>query len=98
MSMDDGQIATAPWRPYTGLVNSRMLIAARNLLGWTQAKLAEEAALSRATVISLETEGKTHNSGSMSKAVRALKSAGIEFTEAHDRMTVSAILTKGTSE
>jgi DNA-binding XRE family transcriptional regulator len=96
--MNETQIALAPVRPYTSPVNSRMLIAARNLLGWTQARLAAEANVSRATVITLEAEAATYNSGSMNKVVSALKSAGIEFTEAPDRMTVSAVLKKESPE
>jgi transcriptional regulator with XRE-family HTH domain len=50
----------------------------RELLGWTQQKLAEMANLSRETVRRIE-RGEAGRGGSIEKAVQALRSSGIEF-------------------
>ena len=52
----------------------------RELLGWTQQKLAEMANLSRETVRRIE-RGDARTSGSIEKAAHVLRSSGIKFAQ-----------------
>lgn len=89
MSMEADQIASALVIPYWGEMNGKMLIAARNLLGWSQAELATRAKISRATLVSLETGSGDPRRSSLDRVVATLSDAGVEFTEMPGKMSVA---------
>ena len=53
--------------------------AARELLDWTQAKLAEAAGLLLSTVVKFERSGRAVAAGAVPTMKRALEFAGVEF-------------------
>lgn len=53
--------------------------AARALLGWSQADLAEKAGLGRSTIIDFEKERRAMPAETEAAMMRALQDAGIEF-------------------
>jgi transcriptional regulator with XRE-family HTH domain len=53
--------------------------AARGLLNWSQAKLAEAAGLSLSTVVKFERSGRAGAAGAVPTIKRTLESAGVEF-------------------
>jgi transcriptional regulator with XRE-family HTH domain len=53
--------------------------AARGLLDWTQAKLAEAAGLTLATVVKLERNGRTVPARAVQAMRLAFEAAGVEF-------------------
>ena len=53
--------------------------AARGLLDWTQAKLAEAAGLALATVVKFERNGRYVPTGAIKALRLALEAAGVEF-------------------
>ena len=53
--------------------------AARGLLDWTQAKLAETAGLALATVVKFERNGRYVPAGAIKALRLALEAAGVEF-------------------
>lgn len=54
--------------------------AARALLGWTQARLADEAGLSKTGLVNLE-NGADSKGSTLERVERALVAAGVRFTE-----------------
>ena len=54
--------------------------AARGLLDWTQAKLAEAAGLALATVVKFERSGRTVPAKAVPAMQLAFEAAGVEFT------------------
>ena len=63
--------------------------AARGLLGWRQDDLALNAAVSRRTVVSAETEGAYVSSESRQRIAEALEGAGVRFEMDSVRIGVS---------
>jgi len=53
--------------------------AARGLLDWTQAKLAEAAGLALATVVKFERSGRAVPAGTVQSIQLAFEAAGVEF-------------------
>lgn len=53
--------------------------AARALLGWSQAQLADNAGVSRQTVVGFESGRRNPNQASMDGMLAALIASGIEF-------------------
>lgn len=66
------------------------LLEARNLLGWTQARLADEAGLRTTAISDIETE-RTKNPGYLSvmKIVAALQRGGLQGLKADDIFPVT---------
>lgn len=63
-------------------VTAAQLRAARGLLGWSQAKLAEMAEVSSMTVKRAEGSGKPQaTAGAVDRLRRALEAGGVEFIE-----------------
>lgn len=60
-------------------MNVRQVKAARALLGWTQADLAEHAHLGPATVADFEREARTPNSNTVGAIRRAFTAAKVTF-------------------
>jgi DNA-binding XRE family transcriptional regulator len=74
--------------PMTISISAQRITAAqikdgRELLGWTQQKLAETADLSRQTVRRIE-RGEAGRRGSIEKAAHVLQSSGIKFAQEGD--------------
>ena len=63
------------------IITGPQIKAARNLLGWYQADLAEKAGVSRFTVQRLETSSKESMTGTYFAVVNVLTDAGIQFTD-----------------
>ncbi|RMD69878.1 MAG: helix-turn-helix domain-containing protein [Gammaproteobacteria bacterium] len=63
------------------MITAAQMKAARALLGWDQARLAEEAGLSLATIQRMESsaEDVRGNVDSLMKVVRALERGGVEL-------------------
>src|SRR5262245_61379001 len=59
----------------------RRCLAARGLLQWTQAQLANAANVSRATVVEFEAGERTLHLNNLASIQRAFEKAGIEFPE-----------------
>ncbi len=81
MDMIDSKIAT-----------SAQCRAARALLNWTQAKLAEQAGVARKTVADYELGERTLHIRTRRDIMAALQQAGVEFVWADD---VVGMLAKG---
>ena len=64
------------------MIDHSKMKAARALLGWSQADLAERAGLTQATVANIETGKHQPSKATLSALTHALQAAGIEFT--HD--------------
>jgi transcriptional regulator with XRE-family HTH domain len=64
----------------------RLLHAARDLLGWTQARVAREAGVSTAAVTALEVGRRGPRSGSVAAITAALERAGVRFLAAAEGM------------
>jgi transcriptional regulator with XRE-family HTH domain len=62
----------------------RLLRAARDLLGWTQARVAGEAGVSTAAVTALEVGRLGPRAGSVTAITAALERAGVRFLAAAD--------------
>jgi transcriptional regulator with XRE-family HTH domain len=54
--------------------------AARGLLDWKQATLAEAAGLGLSSVVQFERSGRAVSTGTVQAMQRALEAAGVEFT------------------
>ncbi|MDD3183478.1 MAG: helix-turn-helix transcriptional regulator [Alphaproteobacteria bacterium] len=61
------------------MITERQIRAARGLLGWDAADLAEKAKLTRATLSNIENNLVQARSGSLEKIVRVFSENGIEF-------------------
>lgn len=59
-------------------VRSRLIVAARGLLGWSQPNLAEAAGISVSTIKRLEAD-KPATAANQRAALAALEAAGVEF-------------------
>jgi transcriptional regulator with XRE-family HTH domain len=64
----------------------RLLRAARDLLGWTQARVAHEAGVSTAAVTALEVGRRGPRRGSVAAITAALERAGVRFLAAAEGM------------
>jgi transcriptional regulator with XRE-family HTH domain len=62
------------------MMNAAQCRAARGLLDWTQATLAEKAGVSLSTVRGFETGRHAPIGSNLSAIARAFESAGVEFT------------------
>lgn len=63
------------------MITKRQIQAARALLGWSAADLADKAGLTRATVSNIENDLVQAREGSMEGILKAFDQYGIEFTE-----------------
>lgn len=61
-------------------ISGKQVTAARDLLGITQAELAEAAGLSKDTIFKFEAAKQDPHARSLDKIVRELERRGIEFT------------------
>jgi transcriptional regulator with XRE-family HTH domain len=64
----------------------RLFRAARDLLGWTQARVASEAGVSTAAVTALEVGRPGPRAGSVAAVTAALERAGVRFLAAAEGM------------
>ena len=62
-------------------MSPEMCRAARGWLGWTQARLAQQAKVSLSTVKDFEKRRRTPIANNRAAIQRALEEAGIEFTD-----------------
>jgi transcriptional regulator with XRE-family HTH domain len=70
--------------PDDPVLRGRLLHAARDLLGWTQARVAGEAGISTAAVTALEVGRRGPRAGSVAAITAALERAGVRFLAAAD--------------
>jgi hypothetical protein len=70
--------------PDDPVLRGRLLRAARDLLGWTQARVAGEAGISTAAVTALEVGRRGPRAGSVAAVTAALERAGVRFLAAAD--------------
>jgi transcriptional regulator with XRE-family HTH domain len=61
-------------------ISAGQLRAARGLLGWSQADLATEAKVGRATIADFESGKRSPYDRTLTDLQRALEAAGVEFT------------------
>lgn len=66
------------------LVTPAQMRAARALIGWSREELARRAELSPMTVKAFEAQGVDAKTSTVLKMVKALSSAGVEFTSSGD--------------
>jgi predicted transcriptional regulator len=62
------------------MISIPQLRAARALLGWSQADLAENAGLSEISVKNIERGAATPKTSTMEALITAIEKAGVEFT------------------
>lgn len=62
-------------------LNPRLCVAARAVLGWSQADLAQRAGVARATVADYERAARTPIANNLRAIVRCLEAAGIGFLD-----------------
>ena len=70
--------------PDDPVLRGRLFHAARDLLGWTQARVAGEAGVSTAAVTALEVGRRGPRRGSVAAITAALERAGVRFLAAAD--------------
>ena len=78
----------------TKIASSAQCRAARALLNWTQAKLAERAGVARKTVADYELGERTLHVRTRRDIMNALQEAGVEFVWS-DEMDGAPVATKG---
>ncbi|WP_354199880.1 helix-turn-helix domain-containing protein [Aquamicrobium terrae] len=61
------------------MISSEQCRGARAMLGWSQGQLADEAAVSRATVVDFERGTRVPHRNNVTAIQRALEAAGIVF-------------------
>lgn len=73
---------------YAEGMQGKLISAARALLGWSQERLAEQADVSRQTLVSLERDTGNPTRTSERAVVAALEAEGIAFEESPSRIGV----------
>jgi transcriptional regulator with XRE-family HTH domain len=63
------------------MITGKQVRAARNLLGWSQMKLAVKAEIALQTIAEVETRKKLTAETTLARIQRALEIAGVEFPE-----------------
>lgn len=76
-----------------GMVNGRLIAAARGLLGWDQQELSKRAGVKRQTVADMENDARRPQLRVRNAVMDSLENAGVRFIEVQS--SVGAVIPRG---